>query len=46
MTPKLVRGDGGIFDVVVDGRRIFSKHEALRFPEPQEILALLAEEGR
>jgi selenoprotein W-related protein len=38
---QLVRGDNGIFDVVVDGRRIFSKHEAGRFPEPDEILRQL-----
>ena len=35
-------GDGGVFDVVVDGRRIFSKHEAFRFPEHTEILSQLA----
>jgi len=27
--------------VTVDGRRVFSKHEVGRFPEEQEILALL-----
>jgi selenoprotein W-related protein len=37
----LVEGDNGIFDVEVDGRRIFSKHEVGRFPENDEILALL-----
>ena len=38
---ELVGGGGGIFDVVVDGDMIFSKHEADRFPEPDEILAKL-----
>ena len=38
---ELVRGDNGIFDVEVDSRRIFSKHEAGRFPEHDEILAAL-----
>jgi selT/selW/selH-like putative selenoprotein len=38
---ELVRGDDGIFDVSVDGERIFSKHEAHRFPTAQEILARL-----
>ena len=38
---KLVKGDNGIFDVEVDGRRIFSKHEVGRFPETDEVLALL-----
>ena len=38
---ELVRGDNGIFDVEVDGRRIYSKHETGRFPEHKEILAKL-----
>jgi len=36
---ELVCGGGGIFDVVVDGEMIFSKHELDRFPEPEEILS-------
>jgi len=39
--PELVRGDRGIFDVEADGRLVFSKHEAGRFPDPEEILAEL-----
>ena len=39
--PELVRGDNGIFDVEVDGRRIFAKQETGRFPEHEEILAQL-----
>ena len=38
---ELVKGDDGVFDVVADGERIFSKHEAGRFPDPDEILAKL-----
>jgi selT/selW/selH-like putative selenoprotein len=38
---ELICGGGGIFDVAVDGDMIFSKHEADRFPEPDEILAKL-----
>jgi selT/selW/selH-like putative selenoprotein len=38
---KLVKGSGGIFDVVVDGKRIFSKHETGRFPAPGEIVSTL-----
>jgi len=30
-----------VFDVVVDGQLIFSKHDESRFPEPDEILAKL-----
>ncbi len=38
---QLIEGDNGVFDVEVDGRRVFSKHEAGRFPDPDEILAKL-----
>jgi selenoprotein W-related protein len=38
---KLVKGSGGIFDVVADGKKVFSKHETGRFPEPDEIVAML-----
>jgi selT/selW/selH-like putative selenoprotein len=38
---ELIAGDNGIFDVEVDGKRIFSKHETGRFPEDQEILEKL-----
>ena len=41
MTAKLVEGSGGIFDVVVDGKKVYSKHETGRFPEAEEILRLL-----
>jgi selT/selW/selH-like putative selenoprotein len=36
-----VKGDNGVFDVEVDGRLVFSKHERGRFPEEREILRLL-----
>jgi selenoprotein W-related protein len=38
---KLVKGADGVFDVDVDGKRVFSKHETGRFPEPGEISKLL-----
>jgi selT/selW/selH-like putative selenoprotein len=38
---ELVRGDNGIFDVEVDGRRIYSKHQTGRVPQHEEILAQL-----
>jgi hypothetical protein len=40
-----VRGSDGIFDVVVDGERIFSKDETDRFPTAREILSALAARG-
>jgi selenoprotein W-related protein len=36
--PVLEKGSGGVFDVIVDGRLVFSKHERGRFPDEQEIL--------
>ena len=41
MTPKLIEGKGGIFDVVIDGKKVYSKHETGRFPEADEILPSL-----
>ena len=43
MVAELIRGDGGIFDVKIDGRVCFSKHESGRYPEPGEVLALIAQ---
>gem|GEM_PF-3578048 len=37
-----MRGQSGVFDVWVDGKRIFSKDEMERFPEDDEILLLIA----
>jgi selT/selW/selH-like putative selenoprotein len=36
-----VKGDAGVFDVVVDGATVFSKREQGRFPEAGEIVAAL-----
>lgn len=36
--PEMIRGSGGVFDVKVDGKLIYSKHETGRFPEHQEVL--------
>lgn len=34
---ELIKGDRGIFDVVVNGEVVFSKHDADRFPKDDEI---------
>jgi selT/selW/selH-like putative selenoprotein len=39
--PTLIEGGGGVFDVTVDGRLIYSKHATGQFPEEEEILAEL-----
>lgn len=36
-----MKGDNGVFDVVADGRRVFSKHESGRFPEEREVIEAL-----
>ena len=36
--PELTRGDRGVFDVAVDGKLLFSKHSAGRFPDDDEIV--------
>ena len=38
---RLIKGDNGVFDVTLDGKLIFSKHKAGRFPEPEEVLSKL-----
>jgi selenoprotein W-related protein len=39
--PALIEGSGGVFDVTVDGRLIYSKHATGQFPEEEEILSQL-----
>lgn len=41
----LTKGSGGIFDVVVDGKLVFSKKETGRFPEPGEVPRLIGHRG-
>ena len=38
---ELIPGESGVFDVDADGRLIFSKDEAGRFPEDEEVLSAL-----
>jgi selT/selW/selH-like putative selenoprotein len=40
-TINLVAGSGGIYDIEVDGRHIFSKQQRGRFPELDEIISLI-----
>jgi len=50
--PTLIEGGNGIFDVVLysdrdaDGKLLFSKHDAGRFPETAEILEKLRSEEK
>lgn len=38
MAAELRKGANGIFDVEVEGRLIYSKHQTGRFPESEEII--------
>ena len=38
---ELIRGGGGVFDVVADGDLVFSKYEVGRFPKSEEVLVKL-----
>jgi selenoprotein W-related protein len=38
---ELIKGAGGVFDVTVDGRPVYSKHQTGRFPDPAEVLAAI-----
>jgi predicted Rdx family selenoprotein len=40
----MVMGARGVFDVVVDGRTLYSKHESGRHAKPGEILTLFREQ--
>lgn len=43
VVPTLTPGSGGVFDVLVDGKLIFSKHHEGTFPDEDELLEELAE---
>jgi predicted Rdx family selenoprotein len=38
---ELVEGDKGVFDVIADGKLVFSRFELDRFPQAGEIAAKL-----
>ena len=40
---RIVMGSKGVFDVVVDGTTIYSKHETGRHADPGEVLELFTE---
>lgn len=39
---ELVRGSGGVFEIVVDGLPVFSKRSLGRFPEEGEVARMIA----
>ena len=40
---EVVTGDGGIFDVHVDGELVFEKAMLGRYPDPDDVVPLLRE---
>ncbi|PYP14318.1 MAG: hypothetical protein DMD54_14425 [Gemmatimonadetes bacterium] len=40
---RLVQSSGGVFEVDLDGRRVFSKKSAKRHAEPGEVMRLIRE---
>jgi len=38
---KLIIGKGGCFEVIADGKVVFSKNEAGRFPENSEVISAI-----
>ena len=38
---ELIAGSGGVYEVVVDGKDVFSKAKLNRFPEEGEIVTLI-----
>jgi len=43
LTADLTQGHGGVFDVALDGKVVYSKDETFRFPTNEEILAKIRE---
>jgi len=41
---KLIPGDGGIFEVIADGKVIYEKAKTGRFPDKGEVLKMLSDE--
>jgi len=41
--PELIKGTMGIFDVVADGKLVFSRHRAGRFPDAGEAVRAIRE---
>jgi selT/selW/selH-like putative selenoprotein len=43
---QLIEGSGGVFDVRLDGKLIYSKQQTGRFPEDEEVLSQLGAPAR
>ena len=43
---ELIKGSGGVFDVTVDGKLVFSKYRNGDFPKPGEVVVALRQASR
>jgi len=43
ITPKLIPGSEGIYDIIVDEKTIYSKYQTKRFPDNNDIIKLIKE---
>jgi selenoprotein W-related protein len=43
VTPKLIPGSGGIFEVIADGKKVFEKKDKGRFPEAGEVSKVIGQ---
>lgn len=41
ISPELVPGSGGVYEIAVDGKTLFSRRQEKRFPENAEIVELI-----
>ncbi|MBT3178437.1 MAG: hypothetical protein HOK24_15055 [Desulfobacula sp.] len=41
---ELIVGSNGVYEVIMDGKTIFSKNQAKRFPDDDEIINLIHSE--
>ena len=41
ISPELIPGSNGVYEVIVDGKIVFSKSQTKRFLENDEIIALI-----
>jgi len=44
--PELIQGRGGVFDVKVDGRLIYSKHQTGSFPDHEPLIRKIHQIGK
>jgi selenoprotein W-related protein len=39
----VIAGTGGVFDIDVDGERVFEKRMLGRYPQPEDVIPLISE---